>query len=234
MILVFNCFMLRSHQNICSDVILVIFYLHSPMGFSFNHKYEHTISLFDLNGVTRVHNMKTYYQMTVLERWTEDLYKRLNINLPSQISIVHIAERLNIWVHYLDVRTKSIEASAGMYSMYLDNRLPSDLQRLEFLHELCHLLRHANSHTLMPERFTQAQEDESERFILYAAMPYSLISQMKLPELREDAINLLATEFQVPVELAIQRIDQIQRRVFQGQLLAVMGRNEERLTHIQQ
>lgn len=178
-------------------------------------------------------NMKSFYQMTVLEKWTEDLYKRLNINSPSQISIVHIAERLNIWVHYLDVRTKSIEASAGMYSMFIDNRLPFDLQRLEFLHELCHLLRHASSHTLMPEHFTQAQEDESERFILYAAMPYSLISQMTLPELREDAINYLAAEFQVPAELAMQRIDQIQRRVFQGQLLAVMGRNEERLTHIQ-
>lgn len=55
---------------------------------------------------------------------------------------------------------------------------------------------------------------------------------MTLPEQREDAISYLAAEFQVPAELALQRIDQIQRRVFQGQLLAVMGRNEERLTHI--
>jgi hypothetical protein len=60
-----------------------------------------------------------------------------------------------------------------------------------------------------------------------------MISRMTLPEQREDAISYLAAEFQVPSELALQRIDQIQRRVFQGQLLAVMGRNEERLTHIQ-
>ncbi|WP_313641754.1 ImmA/IrrE family metallo-endopeptidase [Paenibacillus sp.] len=178
-------------------------------------------------------NIKSYYQMTALEKWTEDLYKRLNLNQPSQISIAYIAERLNIWVHYLDVRSKSIEASAGMYSMFIDNRLPASLQRLEFLHELCHLLRHGNNHTLMPEHFTRAQEDESERFILYAAMPYSMISRMTLPEQREEAITYLAAEFQVPSELALQRIDQIQRRVFQGQLLAVMGRNEERLTHIQ-
>lgn len=178
-------------------------------------------------------NMKSYYQMTVLEKWTEDLYKRLNLHQPSQISISYIAERLNIWVHYLDVRSKSIEASAGMYSLFIDNRLPANLQRLEFLHELCHLLRHgSDNQTLMPEHFTRAQEDESERFILYAAMPYTMISRMTLPEQREDAISYLAAEFQVPAELALQRIDQIQRRVFQGQLLAVMGRNEERLTHI--
>lgn len=171
--------------------------------------------------------MKSYYQMTVLEKWTEDLYKRLSIHKPSQISIEYISERLNVWVHFLDVRSKGIEASAGMYSMFIDNRLPASLQRLEFLHELCHLLRHAGSHTLMTEHFTQSQQDESERFILYAAMPYSMISRMALPELREEAVSFLAAEFQVPTEMAIQRIDQIQRRVFQGQLLAVMGRNEE-------
>lgn len=172
--------------------------------------------------------MQSYYQMTALEKWTEDLYQRIGVRQPSQISIEYIAERLNIWVHYLDVRSKSIEASAGMYSMFIDNRLPPELQRLEFLHELCHLLRHAGSRTLMPEHFTQAQEDESERFILYAAMPYSMIAARTLPELREDAVNELAGAFRVPTQLALQRIDQIQRRIFQGQLMAVMERNEDR------
>lgn len=172
--------------------------------------------------------MQSYYQMTALEKWTEELYQRLGIRQPGQISIDYIAERLNIWVHYLDVRSKSIEASAGMYSMYIDNRLPHELQRLEFLHELCHLLRHAGTSTLMPGHYTQSQEDESERFILYAAMPYSMISARALPEVREDAINYLAAMFQVPGELALQRIDQIQRRIFQGQLIAVMERNEDR------
>lgn len=172
--------------------------------------------------------MQSYYQMTALEKWTEDLYQRLYIHEPSQISIDYIAERLNIWIHYLDVRSKSIEATAGMYSMFIDNRLPPELQRLEFLHELCHLLRHAGQHILMPGHFTQAQEDESERFILYAAMPYSMITAKNLPDLREDAVEYIAVTFQVPFELALQRIDQIQRRVFQGQLMAVMERNEDR------
>ncbi|WNS46804.1 ImmA/IrrE family metallo-endopeptidase [Paenibacillus sp. MMS20-IR301] len=166
--------------------------------------------------------------MTALEKWTEDLYRRIGVQQPQQISIEFIAERLNIWVHYLDVRSKSIEASAGMYSMFIDNRLPPGLQRLEFLHELCHLLRHAGTATLMPGKFTQAQKDESDRFILYAAMPYSMISAGILPQLREDAVTELATAFQVPAELALQRIDQIQRRILQGQLMAVMERNEDR------
>lgn len=167
--------------------------------------------------------MKLYYQMTALEQWTEDLYERLSIQRPSQISIEYISERLNICVHYLDVRSKGIEASAGMYSMFMDNRLPPDLQRLEFLRELCHLLRHADKQSLMPEHYTQAQEDEADRFILYSTMPYSMISRRGLPESRSEAISLISNQFQVPSELAMQRLDQIQRRVFQGQLLAVMG-----------
>ncbi len=172
--------------------------------------------------------MQGYYQMTALEQWTEDLYQRIGVRQPSDISISYIAERLNIWVHYLDVRSKAVEAAAGMYSVYIDNRLPPELQRLEFLHELCHLLRHAGKSTLMPAQFTQAQKDESERFILYASMPYSMISKGSLPELRDDAVAVLAVTFQVPVPLAVQRIDQIQRRIFQGQLMAVMERSEDR------
>lgn len=166
--------------------------------------------------------------MTALEQWTEDLYQRIGVRQPSDISIDYIADRLNIWVHYLDVRSKAVEAAAGMYSVYIDNRLPPELQRLEFLHELCHLLRHAGKSTLMPAEFTQAQRDESERFILYASMPYSMISKGTLPELRDDAVAELAVTFQVPVPLAVQRIDQIQRRIFQGQLMAVMERGEDR------
>lgn len=172
--------------------------------------------------------MQGYYQMTALEKWTEDLYQRIGIRKPADISIDYIAKQLNIWVHYLDVRSKAIEAAAGMYSMFIDNRLPPELQRLEFLHELCHLLRHAGKSTLMPGVFTQAQRDESDRFILYASMPYTMISENTLPELREDAVTELAVAFQVPVPLALQRIDQIQRRIFQGQLMAVMERNEDR------
>jgi len=173
--------------------------------------------------------MKSYYQMTALEKWTEDLYARIGIKEPAQISIGYISERLNIVLHYLDVGSKGIEASAGMYSMFMDNRLPADMQRLEFLHELCHLLRHAGPRNLMPGQYSQVQEDEADRFILYAAMPYSMISTRTLPELRGDAASFLASEFRVPSELAVQRIDQIQRRVFQGQLLAVMESNNIKL-----
>ncbi|WP_151735805.1 ImmA/IrrE family metallo-endopeptidase [Paenibacillus tengchongensis] len=175
--------------------------------------------------------MYSYYQTTALEKWTEELYRRLEVHEPSQISVDYIAARLNIRVHYLEMRSKAMEASAGMYTMFLDSRLPAAWQRLEFLQELCHLLRHAGSSTLMPQHFTRGQQDESERFLLYAAMPISLISRLPVPEQREAAIAFLAAAFEVPGALAMQRIDQIQRRIFQGQLIAVMEKKENGSLH---
>ncbi|WP_379131636.1 ImmA/IrrE family metallo-endopeptidase [Paenibacillus sp. sgz500958] len=172
--------------------------------------------------------MKSYYQMTTLEKWTEDLFSRIGVAEPSQISIGYLADAMNIELHYLDTGTKGIEASAGRYSMFLDKRLPPEMQRLEFLHELCHLLRHAGPNHLMPAQYSQAEEDEADRFILYATMPYSMISSRNLPELRGEAAAFLSSEFRVPTELAVQRVDQIQRRIFQGQLLAVMESQNEK------
>ncbi|MCY9577897.1 ImmA/IrrE family metallo-endopeptidase [Paenibacillus alvei] len=55
--------------------------------------------------------------------------------------------------------------------MNIDSRLLPREQWVEFLHELCHLLRHAGNQTIMPEQFTQAQEAEADAFTMYAAMP---------------------------------------------------------------
>lgn len=170
--------------------------------------------------------MYSYYQTTALEKWTEELYRQLNVREPAHISIDYIAARLNIRVHYLEMRSKAMEASGGMYTMFIDSRLPAAWQRLEFLQELCHLLRHSGSNALMPEQFTRGEQDESERFLLYAAMPISMISQLPVPEQREAAVSFLGAVFQVPGALALQRIDQIQRRIFQGQLIAVMEKQE--------
>lgn len=65
--------------------------------------------------------------------------------------------------------------------MFLDGRLPLDQQRLDFLHELCHLLRHAGNQMIMPESFTKMQELEAEQFLLFAAMPFSMISRLDIP-----------------------------------------------------
>ncbi|MGP0583652.1 ImmA/IrrE family metallo-endopeptidase [Paenibacillus timonensis] len=166
--------------------------------------------------------MFSHYHMTILEEFLEDVYQRAGITEPWQLTVKEISRRLNVWVHYKPVSSRALEAVPGMYSMFLDERIPPDQQRLDFLHELCHLLRHAGNQMVLPESFTRMQEIEAEHFVLYAAMPFSMINRLELPDRHELAISALVGTFSVPADLAQQRLDQLQRRTLQGMWNAVV------------
>ncbi|MNJ64526.1 hypothetical protein D3C77_604840 [compost metagenome] len=52
--------------------------------------------------------------------------------------------------------------------------------------------------------------------------------KMEVPDQRFEAIPYLAEQFQVSLEIAEQRLDQIQRRILQGSLLAAAREAEHR------
>lgn len=167
--------------------------------------------------------MFEHYQMTRIEEFTERLYKRIGISNTYQLTIEEIANRLNIWIYYTPMRSKALEVRPGMFSLNIDSRLQPREQWIEFLHELCHLLRHAGNQTIMPEEFTQAQETEADAFAIYAAMPISMIKTMTLPERCCDAAAYLADEFKVPIDMAQRRLEQIRRRVYAGRFFAAVS-----------
>ncbi|MCM3039896.1 hypothetical protein M3201_09330 [Paenibacillus motobuensis] len=77
--------------------------------------------------------------MTILEEFLEHRYVSAGITSPHQITIDELSSHLDVWV-YAVVGSRALEAVSGMYSMFIDKRLPEDQQRLDFLYELCHLL----------------------------------------------------------------------------------------------
>lgn len=182
------------------------------MGFYFNYIYEHTFLK------REVHTMFEHYKMTPLEEFVEELYKEHNITSIQQLNIDEIANRINVWVYYLPIASKGLEVNTGMYSMNVNSLISPYEQWMDFLHELCHLLRHAGNQTIMPKMFTQAQEDESHWFAVYASMPFSFIQKMDLPETTQAAVAYLASEFRVSIDFARIRLEQIQRRNFEDTL----------------
>lgn len=161
--------------------------------------------------------MLSHYRKTILEEFVEATYEAIGITSPDQITIEELSSCLNIWVHYKPVTSRALEAAGGMYSMFLDDRLSPIQQRLDFLHELCHLLRHAGNQMSMPAAYTRMQELEAEQFVLYAAMPSSMVSHLTpiLPTM-ESAIPTLSEVFNVPIELAAKRVEQIKQRIVEG------------------
>lgn len=158
--------------------------------------------------------MNRYYALTPFEQWTEQLWRHAGIHAVSQLNIDEVADRLGVWVHYLSETSQALEYM-GMRSILIDKRLSERKQWEDFLHELCHVLRHAGNQTLMPKLFCQGQEAEANRFVLYAAIPAFMMEGMKMPDRLDEAVEWMADRFGVTTLLAQRRLEQIQRRIFE-------------------
>ncbi|MBD0379726.1 ImmA/IrrE family metallo-endopeptidase [Paenibacillus sedimenti] len=159
--------------------------------------------------------MFTHYQTTPLEQWIEALYSQHGITAPNQLQIMNVAAKLNIWTYFFDMNSMAIEKN-GLFSINIDRRLSAKEQWEDFLHELCHVLRHSGNQMTMPEHYVDWQEQDATNFQLYAALPISMIKQIPLPERKSEIMELLSEEFNVTYRLAAARLEQIQRRILQG------------------
>ncbi len=155
--------------------------------------------------------MYRYYQTTPLEQWIEQLWNKSGIIAPSQLNIDEVATRLDVWVHYMKNTSRALEYM-GLRSIMIDNRQAREDQWEDFLHELCHVLRHAGNQTTMPRLFCEGQEAEANRFVLYAAIPFFMLRSHRLPNRIDEAAEYIALQFGVTYELALKRLEQIQRR----------------------
>ncbi|TVY01330.1 ImmA/IrrE family metallo-endopeptidase [Cohnella terricola] len=155
--------------------------------------------------------MYSYYRTTPLEQWIDHLWLKSGIHAPSQLNVEEVASRLGIWVHFMQETSRALEYM-GMRSILVDQRLEREAQWEDFLHELCHVLRHAGNQTVMPKLFCEGQEAEANRFVLYASMPFYMLRHLKLPERIDEASEVISFQFGVTFELARKRLEQIQRR----------------------
>ncbi|MBA9087711.1 Zn-dependent peptidase ImmA (M78 family) [Fontibacillus solani] len=104
--------------------------------------------------------MFEHYYMTLLEEFVEQLYCQAGILKPEQLTVEELSQRLDVWVHFEDVTSRALESIPGMYSMFLDSRLPAEQQQLDFLHELCHLLRHAGNQVIMHKSLPRSKKSK--------------------------------------------------------------------------
>ncbi len=71
---------------------------------------------------------------------------------------------------------------------------------------------------MMPNAFRELQEAQTKNFQLYATMPFSMISNLALPNYEAEIIALLSDRFKVTIYMATLRLEQIKRRVFQSKM----------------
>lgn len=159
----------------------------------------------------------SYYKETFLEQWIHNKYEEHGIIHITDYSIENIAAAFDVNLVFGNFPPFSDNEDRVIF---LNKHSDPVLTRAIFFHELCHVLRHAGDQRVMPELFKDAQEAEAEQFVLYAAIPFYMFAKMEVPDQRCEAIPYLAEHFQVSMKVAEDRLDQIQRRILHGSLLA--------------
>ena len=128
---------------------------------------------------------------------------------PSDLKISRIARIFSIFV-----KQKPMPARYDVFGRYrainVDSREPIEVQREQFFHELCHILRHAGHQTLMPKAFLELQERDARHFTMYALLPYHMLKNYDFED--ELIIGTLAETFKVRPEIVFKRLDGIYRK----------------------
>lgn len=163
--------------------------------------------------------MFIHYKKTHLENFVENLYISHSILQPEDITISRLSAELNIHVDYAPVQSRAYESLSGLRCILLNNRSTPMKQRFDFLHELCHMLRHAGNQMVLPVPFIKAQEEDAEKFVLYATMPFFMIQPNNLSADYNIAIQQICKIFGVSRDMAKIRFDQILRREYEGEML---------------
>ncbi|MEK3791044.1 ImmA/IrrE family metallo-endopeptidase [Paenibacillus sp. FSL R7-0204] len=174
--------------------------------------------------------MFIHYKKTHLENFVENLYINHSILQPEDITISRLSAELNIHTDFAPVPSRAYESSSGLRCILLDNRSTPMKQRFDFLHELCHMLRHAGNQMVLPVPFIKAQEEDAEKFVLYATMPFFMIQPFNLSADYNIAIQQISKIFGVSRDMAKIRFDQILRREYEGEMLP-RGYEEYKSSH---
>ncbi|RPF57023.1 uncharacterized protein DUF955 [Aquisalibacillus elongatus] len=148
------------------------------------------------------------YYTSALEDWITNWYIHNKIMTSQDMNINQISLKHGIFLH-----RKPMTARYDVFGRYkgivIDSRERVEIQREQFFHELCHILRHSGRQTMMPEAFRELQERDARHFTLYASLPAHMIKTYDFTN--EFIIETLADNFKVRKELVTERLDRIYR-----------------------
>jgi Zn-dependent peptidase ImmA (M78 family) len=175
---------------------------------------ERNICSYTKGGINMLHD----YKQTDLEKWVGAFYADLGMRHAGDLREEVVADALGIDLVYRPC--PSMRYEAGHYRcITINSALPRPVQREQFFHELGHILRgHTGKQLEMRKSFRDLQEAQASQFQLYAALPFFMVSKMRLADCQIHPACLLAQEFGVTRQLAEKRLAQIRRRIISERL----------------
>lgn len=168
-----------------------------------------------------MHKTQPYYT-TQTEDYIKKLYYSLSIFIPEQLDMIAISQKLNIWLHFAPVGSRSI-CRNNLPSIIIDNRITSYHQWEDFGHELCHVLFHVGNQLCIPKLFLDYQENKAKNFMLHFCIPTFMLRTLDFPETRMESIHFIAKTFNVSFQIARQRLLHYENQLLASHLQTIFS-----------
>jgi len=153
--------------------------------------------------------LKTLY-LSSLEEKVCSIYQSLKILEPAQIYHVDLIEdistMLKIKIYYFDEPSEANNLG-GDYRIFLNQNQSKQAIWQDFAHELAHILRHEGYQWSMNKPFREYQEWQAEQFAFHFCVPTFMLNHLELPQLKKEAVGLIATLFNVEHTFADVRLE---------------------------
>ncbi|SFP17299.1 ImmA/IrrE family metallo-endopeptidase [Salibacterium halotolerans] len=143
------------------------------------------------------------------EDYVLKMYRYLRIYTPREIDEQIISRRLRIFLKYHD-RGSTYKEHGRFRAIYLQRGLTPEDHRIQFFHELGHLMRHDSNRMFISGGLADYLEWDTRLFEMYAALPHHMLRGYDWDA--PDIIEQLANDFVVPADFAEKRLNQLYRQ----------------------
>jgi len=154
------------------------------------------------------------YKPTALESWISKKYKDNGIHYASDLlDLDRVAAIFNAVIGTIAEPNARVFYDGEDALMLLSAFAIEEQRRVQFFHELCHVLLHDGNQNRMPTLFMELQEQQAEASQLRIAMPAFLLDEFKHIRHKGMYIKILSEEFKLPISFVTRRVEQIQRQL---------------------
>lgn len=144
---------------------------------------------------------------THTEDFIKEIYTRIGVKEPRQLSFQHIAEALGIKVFYWQRTSQALFLESQTF-IFLNEQLTDSQQWQDFCHELCHVLSHTGNQSAMPQSWLEYQENKANNFMYHACMPTFMMDELKIYGHNAITVLHLQNLFNVEYDFAEKRLEQ--------------------------
>lgn len=160
--------------------------------------------------------------MNNTERFVKKFYESIQITNPEQLSILNIAEKINMNIKYWGYSSAFAEFNGQCMTLINENVNPQQ-QWQEFGHEMSHYFKDQGNKLFLKNRFIVYRELKADYFTYHFCVPTFML--MKLGNVTTlDIIKLFNVEYGFALKrLEMQEAKMINNRLFDYTNLACKG-----------